>query len=64
MKSLNSAITSLDFYGRPIQLNYNGNRKFKTKFGALLTIISFALIIFIALHKGERLMSDPWPKIK
>mgnify|MGYP001626562620 CR=1 FL=1 len=35
-----------DIYGQPISINYKGSDVFKTKIGALVSLLTYMLIIF------------------
>ena len=44
---LNKFVTSLDDFGEPVSLNYDGENTFKTKVGAIFTIaIKIFMLIF------------------
>ena len=44
-KMLESALTSLDMYGHPIGVHYNGDSMFRTRLGAIVSVFTYALII-------------------
>ena len=45
--SIWSRLLSLDMYGKPVSLTFNGKEKIKTHFGAIITcLVSLALLIF------------------
>ena len=35
-----------DIYGQPVSINYNGSDVFKTKIGAMVSLLTYTLIIF------------------
>ena len=46
MKMPRGSFASLDLYGHPIGVNLNGKSMFKTKLGSLITLMTYALILF------------------
>ena len=36
----------VDIFGHPIKINYRGSDTYKTKLGAFVTLLTYALIIF------------------
>ena len=44
--SLAQFIVDKDIYGQPITVMYKGSDVFKTKMGAFLTLVTYALIVF------------------
>ena len=46
MKSLTKKLVDFDIYGHPIGVHFKGSDMFKTKLGALLTLMTYILIIF------------------
>ena len=46
MSNLMDLLESQDIFGHPIGVNYKGDNTFKTRLGALCTIVSYALILF------------------
>ena len=43
---LGEMFKNLDIFGHPIRINYNGSDTYKTKLGALVTLLAYALLIF------------------
>ena len=43
-KEAGARCLKLDMYGRPVQLTFKGNDKFRTRFGAIITILVGLLI--------------------
>ena len=50
------AIVSGDIYGHPIGVNYKGSDTYRTKLGALFTIVAYVLVFlnFIAISVAFR----------
>ena len=46
MKKFGKKFVDLDIYGHPVGVHFKGNNKFKTKLGALVTLVTYALILF------------------
>ena len=42
---LGGLLTGLDVFGHKIGVNYNGDDAYKTKFGGLLTLITYVLVV-------------------
>ena len=40
-----SYFEKLDFYGHSVAVNYRGQSKFRTKFGAVVSVLVFGLIL-------------------
>ena len=47
--------TSLDIYGRPVQLTFHGQEKIKTPIGACLTFFIFSVMLIFALSNSLKL---------
>ena len=45
-KKCGNVLTQLDMYGQPVTVLYDGSDVFKTKLGALVSIATYALMIF------------------
>ena len=48
---LSKLVNTLDIYGQPIGVNYKGESSYKTKVGALMSIITFGLGLALAVSK-------------
>ena len=46
MQRLLEIFKDVDIFGHPIKINYRGNDTYKTKLGAFVTILTFALVMF------------------
>ena len=55
MSSFKNIIKKLDAYGAPVGLNYNGEKKFKTVPGAIVTIMTKLFLIWSIAIKLIRL---------
>ena len=55
MSSFKNIIKKLDAYGAPVGLNYNGEKKFKTVPGAIVTIMTKLFLIWSIAQKLIRL---------
>ena len=60
--SLLKFLVGRDIYGHPITVNHDGEDKYKTRFGALLTLASFVFIMVNLVTKltefGDRSTQD------
>jgi len=63
MTSLLRKFIGLDMYGHPIGVNYKGESAFKTKFGAVLTMLTYAAVLTYASVKFNRLVHRDRPEI-
>ena len=52
-----------DHYGVPIGVNYRGNDSYKTRLGALLSIICNLLVLQFAIERGGKLIFREGPQI-
>ena len=52
MQSIDDYFVSLDMFGVPVAVNYRGRDTYKTRFGALLSLISIALVLTFAIRSG------------
>ena len=55
-------LKSLDIYGHPISLNYDGQSIYKTRLGTLVSVMTFALIIFNSVNLIEEFLSKQGQK--
>ena len=51
-------LESLDIYGEPVHLYYNGKPTYTTKVGAILTIMTYVWLMFIAGIGVKRVHRD------
>ena len=63
MQTLDEKFIGLDTYGVPVSVNYRGDDTYKTRFGALLSLISYFLLISFAIRKGIDLLDKSSPSI-
>ena len=63
MQTLDEKFIGLDTYGVPVTVNYRGEDTYKTRFGALLSLLSYFLIISFAVEKGVMLVERNSPSI-
>jgi len=63
MASLLRKFIGLDMYGYPIGVNYKGESAFKTKLGAVLTMLTYAAVLTYSLVKFNRLVHRDRPEI-
>lgn len=54
-------IKSLDWYGEPISMNYRGKGSFNTYFGAYMTFLTWAVMIFYIYQKIDSLSNKDNP---
>ena len=48
--SLEKFITALDIYGWPIEVNYRGSQVYRTRLGALSSLITYFLIVYNTIN--------------
>ena len=48
-------VNVLDFYGKPIGVNYKGQSSYKTKVGALMSLLTIALGLGLAGSKIKQM---------
>ena len=58
MERLGKLFTGLDMYGHKIGVNYEGSDHFRTKLGAVVTLITYVLILINALNIGTQFVND------
>ena len=46
MRKLTDFFVSKDMFGQPVTVNYRGSDVFRTKIGALLSLVTYLLILF------------------
>ena len=46
MKKFGKKFVDLDIYGHPVGVHFKGSDTFKTKLGAFMTLVTYALILF------------------
>ena len=63
MQTLNEKFIGLDTYGVPVTVNYRGDDTYKTRFGALLSLLSYFLLISFAIERGTMLAQRSSPSI-
>ena len=47
----------------PVTVNYRGDSEYKTRFGAMLSLISFVLLTAFAIKNGQKLIYRESPQI-
>ena len=50
LATLSSLLASLDIYGHQVGVHYKGEDAYKTKFGGLLTLITYVLVFIQTLN--------------
>ena len=63
MNYIDDKFIGLDMYGTPISVNYRGESSYNTRFGALLSLISWFLLIAFAIDQGIELVNRQNPQI-
>jgi hypothetical protein len=53
----------LDLFGQNVNLNWNGQDKFRTTFGAIVTLVLFAVLIAFAVFKGNDILKRLNPSV-
>ena len=61
MQTLDDKFVALDSYGVPISLNYRGRDNYKTRFGALMSIIMLIMLLVFAVNNGRQLITRSNP---
>ncbi len=57
-------VSILDIYGRPIGVNYKGESTYKTKVGALMSLITIGLGLALAGSKIQQMVDKDNSKIQ
>ena len=55
-KKFSALLRSVDMFGKKIELNYSGQQSFKTKYGAITTIIAVLLMLGFTTIKMKKLV--------
>jgi hypothetical protein len=55
---------ALDIYGQPIGVNYKGESSYKTKVGALMSLITIVLGLALAVSKTMQMVTRENAKIQ
>ena len=50
MGKLSSLFLEMDMYGHPIRVTYRGSDAYKTRLGALLTLLTYILMIVYSVN--------------
>ena len=61
--SFGKFVTSLDAFGEPVSLNYNGETRFKTKVGAIVSILIKSFLLVYTAQQFLDLVNYQDPKI-
>ena len=63
IKKVSSKIADLDNFGPTVALNFRGKDRFKTTRGGLITIVSYLVVLLLAMELIERWFTRKDPVI-
>ncbi len=58
-----STFKKVDIYGEKATLNFRGNKSYRTKFGACISLLTFTVIFSYAILQLEKLINKRNPDI-
>lgn len=61
LKSMNSTLKRIDFFGLPVALTFEKQKKFKTYIGGLTSLIIYSLLSVFAIKEGLNLLERKNP---
>lgn len=62
MPSCQKWIKDIDYFGKPVQITFDKQKKFKTTIGGILSLIIFGLILSLIVTNGLNLLNRKQPK--
>ena len=61
--SLSKLLKSIDSFGHPIQVNYNGEETYKSLVGGVLSLLSLALTLVLVLKAVNEIVAMEEPTL-